>query len=206
MKKMKKSKALNVPNALSLLRVILVPVFMAAVLLTSDMQAQTYAQKFIKCAIPALVFGLTAFTDLLDGKIARKYNLVTDFGKFIDPLADKFMVFGALISILVAYPEISGIFVWVAMLVMLRELAITSLRLVIAGNSGKVLAASWWGKVKTVTQTACILLIIMESAIWQPEFCPHLISYASMAAMTVATIGSGIDYMRAYIPLIDMNK
>ena len=203
---MKKSKALNVPNALSLLRVILVPVFMAAVLLTSDMQAQTYAQKFIKCAIPALVFGLTAFTDLLDGKIARKYNLVTDFGKFIDPLADKFMVFGALISILVAYPEISGIFVWVAMLVMLRELAITSLRLVIAGNSGKVLAASWWGKVKTVTQTACILLIIMESAIWQPEFCPHLISYVSMAAMTVATIGSGIDYMRAYIPLIDMNK
>ena len=203
---MKKSKALNVPNALSLLRVILVPVFMAAVLLTSDMQTQTYAQKFIKCAIPALVFGLTAFTDLLDGKIARKYNLVTDFGKFIDPLADKFMVFGALISILVAYPEISGIFVWVAMLVMLRELAITSLRLVIAGNSGKVLAASWWGKVKTVTQTACILLIIMESAIWQPEFCPHLISYVSMAAMTVATIGSGVDYMRAYIPLIDMNK
>ena len=203
---MKKTKALNVPNALSLLRVILVPVFMAAVLLTVDMQAQTYAQKFIKCAIPALVFGLTAFTDLLDGKIARKYNLVTDFGKFIDPLADKFMVFGALISILVAYPEISGIFVWVAMLVMLRELAITSLRLVIAGNSGKVLAASWWGKVKTVTQTACILLIIMESAIWQPEFCPHLISYVSMAAMTVATIGSGVDYMRAYIPLIDMNK
>ena len=203
---MEKKKALNLPNALSLLRVILVPVFMAAVILCKKVETETYLDTFIYCAIPALVFGITAFTDMLDGKIARKYNLITDFGKFIDPLADKFMVFGALISILVAYPEISSVFVWVAMLVMLRELAITSLRLVIAGNSGKVLAASWWGKVKTVTQTLCILLIILEGAIWQPEFCPHLISYVSMVAMTVATLGSGIDYMKAYIPLIDMNK
>ena len=203
---MEKKKALNVPNALSLLRVILVPVFMAAVILCKRVQTDTYLETFIYCAIPALVFGITAFTDMLDGKIARKYNLITDFGKFIDPLADKFMVFGALIAILVAYPEISSVFVWVAMLVMLRELAITSLRLVIAGNSGKVLAASWWGKVKTVTQTLCILLIILEPAIIQPSFCPHLISYISMAAMTVATLGSGIDYMKAYIPLIDMNK
>lgn len=203
---MKKNKALNLPNALSLLRVLLVPVFMAAVIFCARVKTETYLETFIFCAIPAFVFGITAFTDLLDGKIARKYNLITDFGKFIDPLADKFMVFGALISILVAYEDIADVFVWVAMIVMLRELAITSLRLVIAGNSGKVLAASWWGKVKTVTQTLCILLIILEAAIWQPEFCPHIISYVSMAAMTIATIGSGIDYMRAYIPLIDMNK
>ena len=203
---MEKKKALNLPNALSLLRVILVPIFMAALIICARVPANTYIDKLIYCAVPALVFGLTAFTDMLDGKIARKYNLVTDFGKFIDPLADKFMVFGALIAILVAYKDISGIFVWVAMIVMLRELAITSLRLVIAGNSGKVLAASWWGKVKTVTQTAAILLIILEGAIWQPAFCPHLISYIAMAMMTVATVGSGIDYMRAYIPLIDMNK
>ncbi len=203
---MEKKKALNLPNALSLLRVILVPVFMAAVIFTARVETSIWLDTFIYRAIPALVFGLTAFTDLLDGKIARKYNLITDFGKFIDPLADKFMVFGALIAILVAYPEISGVFVWVAMIVMLRELAITSLRLVIAGNSGKVLAASWWGKVKTVTQTLCILLIILEGAIWQPAFCPHIISYVSMAAMAIATIGSGLDYMRAYIPLIDMNK
>ena len=203
---MEKKKALNLPNALSLLRVILVPVFMAALILCARVPVHTYLDKLIYCAIPALVFGLTAFTDMLDGKIARKYNLITDFGKFIDPLADKFMVFGALIAMLVAYKEIADVFVWVAMIVMLRELAITSLRLVIAGNSGKVLAASWWGKVKTVTQTAAILLIILESAIWQPAFCPHLISYIAMAMMTVATVGSGIDYMRAYIPLIDMNK
>ena len=204
---MEKTKALNVPNALSLLRVILVPVFMAAVLLTARAEVgDTWLEIFVNRAIPALVFGLTAFTDMLDGKIARKYNLITDFGKFIDPLADKFMVFGALIAILVAYPEISSVFVWVAMIVMLRELAITSLRLVIAGNSGKVLAASWWGKVKTVTQTAAILLIILEPAIWQPAFCPHIISYVAMALMAIATVGSGVDYMRAYIPLIDMNK
>ena len=203
---MEKKKALNLPNALSLLRVILVPVFMAAVIICARVETQNSLDRFIYCAIPALVFGITAFTDMLDGKIARKYNLITDFGKFIDPLADKFMVFGALIAILVAYSEISDVFVWVAMIVMLRELAITSLRLVIAGNSGKVLAASWWGKVKTVTQTAAILLILLEATIWQPEFCPHLISYIAMAAMTVATVGSGIDYMKAYIPLIDMNK
>ena len=178
---------------------------MAALILMNGV-GETWLETFLIRAVPALVFGLTAFTDLLDGKIARKYNLVTNFGKFIDPLADKFMVFGALIAILVSYTEIAPIFVWVSMIVMLRELAITSLRLVIAGNSGKVLAASWWGKVKTATQTLSILLIIMEPALFTPDFCPHLISYIAMAAITVTTIGSGIDYFKAYIPLIDMNK
>ena len=202
---MSKTKAFNVPNTLSLLRVILVPVFMAAVIFMNGV-GETRFETFLIRAVPALVFGLTAFTDLLDGKIARKYNLVTNFGKFIDPLADKFMVFGALIAILVSYTEIAPVFVWVSMIVMLRELAITSLRLVIAGNSGKVLAASWWGKVKTATQTVSILLIILEPAIFTPYFCPHLISYIAMAAITVTTIGSGVDYFKAYIPLIDMNK
>ena len=202
---MSKTKAFNVPNTLSLLRVILVPVFMAAVIFMNGV-GETRFETFLIRAVPALVFGLTAFTDLLDGKIARKYNLVTNFGKFIDPLADKFMVFGALIAILVSYTEIAPVFVWVSMIVMLRELAITSLRLVIAGNSGKVLAASWWGKVKTATQTVSILLIILEPAIFTPDFCPHLISYIAMAAITVTTIGSGVDYFKAYIPLIDMNK
>ena len=202
---MSKTKAFNVPNALSLLRVILVPVFMAALIFMNGV-GETRLETFLIRAVPTLVFGLTAFTDFLDGKIARKYNLVTNFGKFIDPLADKFMVFGALIAILVSYTEIAPIFVWVSMIVMLRELAITSLRLVIAGNSGKVLAASWWGKVKTATQTFSILLIIMEPALFTPDFCPHIISYIAMAAITVTTIGSGIDYFKAYIPLIDMNK
>ena len=202
---MSKTKAFNVPNALSLLRVVLVPVFMVALILMNG-TGETFFRTFLIRAVPALLFGMTAFTDLLDGKIARKYNLVTNFGKFIDPLADKFMVFGALIAILVAYPEISSVFVWVSMVVMLRQLAITSLRLVIAGNSGTVLAATWWGKVKTATQTLSILLIIMEPALFTPDFCPHLISYIAMAAITVTTIGSGIDYFKAYIPLIDMNK
>lgn len=202
---MSKKKAFNVPNMLSLLRVLLVPLFMAALILKKG-SGETQFETFLIRLLPAFLFALTAFTDFLDGKIARKYNLVTNFGKFIDPLADKFMVFGALIAILVSYTEIASVFVWVSMIVMLRELAVTSLRLVIAGNSGKVLAASWWGKIKTATQTLSILLIILEPALFTPDFCPHLLSYIAMAAITVTTVGSGIDYFRAYIPLIDMNK
>ena len=118
---MKKSK-LNLPNALSLLRVILVPFFMAAIIFMNG-KFGIWGR-----VVPAIIFALTGLTDMLDGKIARKYNLVTDFGKFIDPLADKFMVFGALIAILTSYSYIASLFVWVSAVVMLRELAITSLR------------------------------------------------------------------------------
>lgn len=201
----KKRNILNTPNCLSLLRVILVPVFMIAVILMNK-TGDTKLETLLIRAVPALVFGLTAFTDMLDGRIARKYNLVTNFGKFIDPLADKFMVFGALIAMLVAYDDIAPVFVWVSMIVMLRELAITSLRLVIASNSGKVLAASWWGKVKTATQSLSIVLIILEPALFTPAFFPHLISYLAMAMITVTTIGSGVDYFKAYIPLINTNE
>ncbi|MBQ5800710.1 MAG: CDP-diacylglycerol--glycerol-3-phosphate 3-phosphatidyltransferase [Clostridia bacterium] len=200
-----KKKILNVPNTLSLLRVILVPVFMATLIFMNGVGANRLDALSIRI-IPALTFAITAFTDMLDGKIARKYNLITNFGKFIDPLADKFMVFGALIAMLVAYKDIAPVFVWVSMIVMLRELAITSLRLVIAGNSGKVLAASWWGKVKTATQSVSIFLIVLEPAIYTPAFCPHLISYIAMAAITITTIGSGIDYCKAYFPLINTNE
>ena len=195
------AKKMNVPNTLSLLRVILVPFFMAAALF---MQGLPVWGK----VVPALLFGLASFTDFLDGKIARKYGLITDFGKFIDPLADKFMVFGALITILVIDPKIAPVFVWVAAVVMLRELAITSLRLVVAGKEGLVIAASFFGKLKTVSQIVAILLILLEPLFVtaSPVFEMRIVSYVAMALMAVTTVASGLDYMKAYMPLVDTNK
>ena len=220
---MKKTKALNVPNALSLLRVILVPVFMAAVLLTVDMQAQTYAQKFIKCAIPALVFGLTAFTDLLDGKIARKYNLVTDFGKFLDPLADKFMVIGAMLCILFTSKDnlaMFTVFFFALLIVIFRELAVTSIRLVAASGKQKVvIAANMLGKMKTVSQIIAICAAILEPIIikvigiflgegsipqWLLTYPP--LTIATMALMTYLTIHSGINYLVGAWKYLDPEK
>ena len=201
-------KKLNLPNTLSLIRVLLVPLFMAAVIFVDPAWGKTPLAVLGLAAIPAAIFGLTAYTDHLDGKIARKYGLITDFGKFIDPLADKFMVFGALISILVSRPDIAPLFVWVAAVIMLRELAVTSLRLVVASSAGKVVAASMWGKIKTATQCVAILMILLEPALLAvlPAAFPPVLSYIAMAAMLITTVGSGIDYMRVYLPLIDPNK
>ena len=195
------AKKMNVPNTLSLIRVLLVPFFMAAALFMQGMPVWGKV-------VPALLFGLASFTDFLDGKIARKYGLITDFGKFIDPLADKFMVFGALITILVIDPKIAPVFVWVAAVVMLRELAITSLRLVVAGKEGLVIAASFFGKLKTVSQIVAILLILLEPLLVtvSPVFEMRIVSYVAMALMAVTTVASGLDYMKAYMPLVDTNK
>lgn len=195
------AKKMNVPNTLSLIRVLLVPFFMAAALFMQDIAVWGKV-------VPALLFGLASFTDFLDGKIARKYNLVTDFGKFIDPLADKFMVFGALITILVIDPAIAPVFVWVAAVVMLRELAITSLRLVVAGKEGLVIAASFFGKLKTVSQIIAVLLILLEPlcVTLSSVFEMRIVSYVAMALMAVTTVASGLDYMKAYMPLVDTNS
>ena len=195
------AKKLNLPNSLSLLRVLLVPVFMATLFLMQDIP-------FWGRIVPALVFGLTALTDLLDGKIARKYKLVTDFGKFIDPLADKFMVFGALIAILTVDRAIAPVFVWASAVIILRELAVTSLRLVVAGKDGTVIAASFFGKCKTVSQVVAILLILLDPLVGTvaPFLQNRVISYFAMTVMTLFTLFSGIDYLRVYLPLVDTDK
>lgn len=115
---------MNLPNKLTVMRFVLVPVFMIFVLMPESVMSDTASR-----CIAAVLFGVTALTDLFDGKIARKYNLVTNFGKFMDPLADKFMIFGALLSIVAKYDDLRGVMVWVAITVMLRELAVTSIRL-----------------------------------------------------------------------------
>ena len=202
----KKGGMLNVPNTLSLIRVAMVPLFIFSVLMEGFWDLGVWGR-----IIPAVVFFLTAFTDMLDGKIARKYGLVTDFGKFIDPLADKFMVFGALLVMVMQYDYIADIFVWVAAIVMLRELGVTSLRLVVAGQSGIVVAASWFGKIKTVTQVVAIELILLEPVIldlFGTWFAQDLfvLSWFAMAAMLITTVASGIDYLKAYWPHINTNK
>ncbi len=196
-------KKMNIPNTLSIIRCLLVPVFVAALLFMRDMGVWGYI-------VPAIVYALTGLTDMLDGKIARKYNLVTDFGKFIDPLADKFMVLSSMISIL-AWMLLRGektlalVFVWVVLIILLRELGVTSIRLVVAGRSGIVVAASMLGKIKTVSQMIGTVVIIVEPVL--PFFCDnHILSYAFMAIMAFTTIFSGIDYLKAYMPYIDSNK
>ena len=208
---MKKS-SMNIPNTLSIIRCLLVPIFVAALIYMRDMGVWGLV-------VPAAIYGLTALTDMLDGKIARKYNLITDFGKFIDPLADKFMVLSSMISILVWMllrdnKTLALVFVWVVLVILLRELGVTSIRLVVAGKSGIVVAASIFGKIKTVSQMVGTVLIILEPAL--PMVIKnsvvsyiadnHIISYIAMAVMAFTTIFSGIDYLKAYMPYIDSNK
>ena len=199
---MKKS-SMNIPNTLSLIRVCLVPIFVATLLFMRNIEIWGFV-------VPAIVYILTGLTDMLDGKIARKYNLVTDFGKFIDPLADKFMVLSSMISILVwmlllGNTTLALVFVWVVLIILLRELGVTSLRLVVAGKSGIVVAASMLGKIKTVSQMVGTVILIVEPII--PFFSEnHILSYVAMGIMAFTTLFSGIDYLKAYMPHIDSNK
>ena len=183
---------MNIPNRLTIFRIACVPVFLV-MMIVIPWKSDTVAR--IVCASTYVVICLT---DTLDGYIARKYNMITNFGKFLDPLADKFIVFAALLGILVKYPEFNRIFIWAAAVVMFRELAVTSMRLVVAGKSNIVIAASWLGKIKTWTQMSCIVAVIIEPVLF-PFFAEnHILSYATMGIMTVLTLWSGIDYFAKY--------
>lgn len=193
---------MNLPNKLTMFRICMVPVFL--VLLCVNLPMSDTAMRIAT----AVVFAITSLTDMIDGKIARKYNLITDFGKFMDPLADKFLVMAAMLGILVRFDDLRPVFVWAAAIVIFREFAVTSLRLVVAGKSGIVVAAAWLGKVKTTTQMICIVAILLEPVILPfPLFTEmHLLSYITIAAMTIMTVWSGVDYMKAYWPYITATK
>ena len=199
-----KKKSMNLPNTLSLLRVALVPVFVVTLLFLREISVWGKV-------VPALIYVLTAFTDMLDGKIARKYNLITDFGKFIDPLADKFMVLASMISIdalmfLEGQTTEAIVFMFVVLVILLRELGVTSLRLVVAGKSGIVVAASMLGKAKTVSQMVGTVVILLESTIFPFSAGTHIVAYVMMAIMVITTLFSGIDYLKSYLPYIDTNE
>ena len=141
---------MNLPNKLTILRIIMIPFFVLFMLLDGDM-SQTYRY------IAAVIFIVASFTDLLDGKIARKYNLVTNFGKFMDPLADKLLVCSGLIC----FVGLGQLPAWFVIIIISREFIISGFRLV-ASDNGVVIAASYWGKFKTVSQMIMSVLLIVN--------------------------------------------
>lgn len=140
---------MNLPNKLTIIRVLMIPFFV--VFMLTDIGGS--AGKYIALAL----FILASLTDLLDGKIARKYNLVTNFGKFMDPLADKLLVCAAMICLV----ETGRLAAWIVIIIMSREFIISGFRL-IASDNGIVIAASYWGKFKTVFQMIMICLLIAD--------------------------------------------
>ena len=201
----KKNVILNVPNTLSLIRMFLVPAFVATLIFMRDISIWGII-------VPTVIYILTALTDMIDGQIARRCNLVTSFGKFIDPLADKFMVIGSQLAILVwmvlradtdADIILPEIFVFVVLLILFRELAVTGLRLAVGGKID--VAASIFGKLKTVSQMVGTVVILVEPLI--PFFNEnHILSYVMMGIMAFTTVWSAAEYAKAYIPHIDFNK
>ena len=141
---------MNLPNKLTTLRVILIP-FFVFFLLWQGGENRTFR------IISLLIFIVASLTDLLDGKIARKYNLVTNFGKFMDPLADKLLVCSALICLI----ELNQLPAWMVIVIISREFIISGFRLV-ASDNGVVIAASYWGKFKTTFQMFAVILLILD--------------------------------------------
>ena len=140
---------MNLPNKLTVLRIIMVPFFVFFMLTDVGESANKW--------IALILFCIASLTDLLDGKIARKYNLVTNFGKFMDPLADKLLVCSAMICLV----EMKKLAAWIVIVIIAREFIISGFRLV-ASDNGIVIAASYWGKFKTVFQMAMIIVLIMD--------------------------------------------
>lgn len=168
---------MNLPNKLTLLRVILVPVFVVFLMCNI-----TGYDKWIALAI----FIIASLTDLLDGKIARKYNLVTNFGKFMDPLADKLLVCSAFICFI----ELGKLPTWMVLIVIAREFIISGFRLVAADN-GVVIAASMWGKYKTAVSMVMIGFVIADIQIPFVIIVTEVLIWASL----ILTVVSLIDYI-----------
>lgn len=183
---------MNLPNRLTMLRVLLVPVYMCLM----------FWEFPFHYLVAGLVFGGAALTDMFDGRIARARGLITNFGKFVDPIADKMLTTAAFIA-LMAVGQFSP---WALLLILTREFAVTSVRLM-AATGGKVIAASIWGKLKTVAQFIAILYAIaaLEFSTWQSSFLaglpqaafsvPLVVGQVFLWIATVLTVLSGVDYV-----------
>ena len=202
---------MNLPNKLTMLRLCLVPVMMVFLLLPAGVIPALWCY-----GIGLVVFALTSLTDMLDGKIARARNMITNFGKFMDPVADKFMVIGTLMAMLfrMLNPEIYGVeyhtaftvvcFLAIVMIIF-RELAITSLRLVLVNVSGQVVAANMLGKIKTVSQIISICVLFIEPLV--NALILHLagdwalrtvypVSFFFVGVTLIFTVWSGVNYLK----------
>ena len=171
----------------TLLRIFMIPLFMVCMYLSKSND--------IMCYVSLAVFGIASLTDLVDGHIARKYNQITDLGKFLDPLADKALVLAAM-CILSEW----GLFpAWAVMIVLAREFAVSGLRMIAAGK-GRVIAAGWSGKVKTVTTMIALCLMLLLRA----QLCVdilratviEILNWVSVGAISVTTLYSGVEYFQ----------
>ena len=178
---------MNLPNKLTLLRILLIPVFVALVEID-------FAGHYLWAVA---VFAIASFTDYLDGHLARKWGLVTDFGKFADPLADKILTTTAIIYLVqmgLGHPV-------VLIIIIAREFAVSGVRMIAAGApGGKVIAANMWGKVKTVLQMVSIIVVFVLLGLGVPA--TALVAHILMWAVGAATLISGVQYLwgnRQYI-------
>ena len=146
---------MNLPNKLTIFRLILVPIMVLVPIFGINGEVFNIA---IENLIIIGIFALASFTDLLDGKIARKYNLITTFGKFADPLADKILVLSAMLMLV----EKSKLPAWIPIIVLAREFIVSGYRLIAVEKGGKVIAANIWGKIKTVTQMIGIIFMFLD--------------------------------------------
>lgn len=181
---------MNIANTITSVRILLIPVFMFFLL--------NYSISYSKL-IAALIFIIAAITDSLDGYIARSKKIVTNFGKFLDPLADKLLITAALVG-LVEQGKISS---WIAMIIIGREFIVTGLRMVAAAE-GIVISANIWGKLKTISQIVAIVLLLTDN--YPFRFLNLPVDRVALWIAVVLTIYSGFDYIRMNWRVIDFTK
>lgn len=192
---------MNLPNKLTLFRIILVPIM---VIVSFFDIPGSFLGISTTMWIMELIFIIASITDKLDGYLARKNNQVTNFGKFLDPIADKILVVAAMIL----FVEMGRLPAWIPIIVILREFAVSGYRLIAVQNSGKVIAANVWGKLKTVTQMIAIILMFLTT---QPyfafvnsaltymttgDFVMNILASIFMTISVIATIFSGYEYLK----------
>jgi CDP-diacylglycerol--glycerol-3-phosphate 3-phosphatidyltransferase len=169
---------MNLANKLTMLRIFLVPIFLIFI----AARGIPYGKE-----LATIIFIVASLTDKLDGYIARSRNQITNFGKFMDPLADKLLVTAALVSLV----ELQIVHAWIAMIIIAREFAVSGLRTV-AASEGNVIAASWWGKIKTVVQIVAIIAALLNLTYVNPTL--KILTDVAMGAAVIITIISGVDY------------
>ena len=206
---------MNLPNKLTVLRLCLVPV-----IIVFGMLPESIVNPYLSNLICAILFIGTSITDMLDGKIARKYNLITDFGKFLDPIADKFMVIGSMFVILYRFANLRTVMIFTLIIVVFRELAVTSMRLVVSTGQNIVVAANNLGKIKTVSQIVFVSTVFLEPVVqlaakyivnlfteWNFVVGKYIpLSYLTIAFAVLMTVWSGLNYIKGYWKFLDPEK
>ena len=194
---------LNVPNVLTIARIFITPIFLAVILM------DTLPHKFL---IACIIFSIGSITDAIDGHLARKNNQITNFGKFLDPIADKILTTSALL----AFMSMGLCNIWIVMLVLTREFAIASVRM-IAAAGGVVIPANIWGKIKTVSQMVFTILIMLLGETWEIVSNTNAVLFAKLPDLSlisngllwitaILTVISGVIYLNDSKKIIDFTK